>query len=311
MTSAARANFIQGIASLDETLEESWTTESTARGAFVRRGLTVASFNLLETFLMERLDELAKYLNGGNILYSELPPKMQLPAAKAAIEVAANRVRRIENAELRDLVLDLSQSLTSPNSSQVSFSVLSFLWKGSNMSDEDYKSILSKFHVADPYAKVRELTGRLGFPARSATTNEPLMLREDLKQLATERHRSAHESSHSVSTMWLKTVSSTLLRFGVGFDVLASIGAANLRSVNRAYVEDEAWNRAERVDLKIVVDRGKDYAVVSELGSRAKNVSADGDELFRKVSRGGGTNLVVARFDSTPRLMDWAIPNVS
>lgn len=311
MSSSARANFIQGIASLDQTLEESWTTESTPRGAFVRRGLTVASFNLLETFLMERLDEIARYLNGGNILYSELPPKLQLPAAKSAIEVAANRVRRIESAELRDLVLDLSSSLTSPIGDRVSFSSLSFLWKGSNMNDEDYKSILSKFHVSDPYVKVRELTGRLGFPERSATTNDPLMLREDLKQLATERHRSAHESSHSVSTMWLKTVSSTLLRFGVGFDVLASIGAENLRSVNRAYVEDEAWNESARIDLKIVLDRGRDFAVVSEFGSRAKNVGADGDELFRKVSRGGGPNLVVARFDRTKRLADWVIPNVS
>lgn len=310
MSSPARANFIQGIASLDETLEESWTTESTPRGAFVRRGLTVASFNLLETFLIERLDEIAKYLNGGNILYSELPPKLQLPAARSAIEVAANRVRRIESAELRDLVLDLSSSLTSPTGSQVYFSSLSFLWKGSNMGDDDYRSILSKFHVTDPYAKVRELTGRLGFPVLSATTNDPLVLRDELKQLATERHRSAHESSHSVSTMWLKTVSGTLLRFGVGFDVLASIGAENLRSVNRAYVEDEAWNEAAKIDLKVVVDRGRDFAVVSDFGGRAKKVGSDGDELFRKVSRGGGANLVVARLDAAKRLTDWAIPNV-
>lgn len=310
MSSEARSAFLEGISSLEKTLEESWAVEDTPRGAFVRRGLTVASFNLLETFVLERLEEIATYLNSGNLLYAELPQRLQLPSARTAIDVVSSRLRRVDDTERTRLAIELSNTLSSMHKSTVSFSPLSWVWSGSNMGIDDYKSMLRKFHVVNAFAKVRDVADRLGFQTTDPTTGTPLDFADQLNNLAQERHSSAHDSSHSVSTMWLKTVGKTLLQFGSGFDILASVGAANLRAATRGYFDDDEWTSIDRVTLHLVQERSKDFALYSSPNSKATKVLADGDELFRFASRKGKLNDVVARLDRNNRLENWTVPHI-
>jgi len=310
MSSQARSAFLEGISSLEKTLEESWAIEDTPRGAFVRRGLTVASFNLLETFILERLEEVAVYLNSGNLLYAELPQRLQLPAARTAIDVVSSRLRRVDDTERTRLAIELSNALSSMHKSTVSFSPLSWVWSGSNMGSDDYKSMLRKFHVEDAFAKVRDVAGRLGFQTSDPTTGALLDFADQLKNLAQERHSSAHDSAHTVSTMWLKTVGKTLLQFGSGFDILASVGAVNLRAATRGYFDDEGWTSIDRVALHLVKERTKDFALFTGASSKATKVLADGDELFRGASRNRKLNDVVVRMDRNGRLEDWTVPHI-
>ncbi|WP_275776307.1 hypothetical protein [Paenarthrobacter sp. Y-19] len=178
------------------------------------------------------------------------------------------------------------------------------------MSADDYRSTLRKFHVTDAFSKVRELTSQLGFRATDATTGQPLDLRAQLENLAKERHASAHDSSHSVSTMWLKTVGNLLIRFGLGFDILASVGAANLRAGTPDYLANDEWMTAQRVSVHLVVERKSGFAHVREIGGRASKVLPDGDDLFRLANRNRAISEIVARLDRNERVTDWTIPSV-
>ncbi|WP_311213553.1 MULTISPECIES: hypothetical protein [unclassified Arthrobacter] len=310
MTSNARIAFLTGVNSLEQTLEESWAVESTPRGAFVRRGLTVASFNLLETFILERLDEIAKYLNSGNLMYTELPTLMQLPSARTAIEVASAKVRRLDDAALNALSVALGEALSSSQGTRLAFSALSWVWTGSNMSSDDYRAALRKFHVADAFSKVRDVTSRIGFPAVNATSTSPLDLKSLLDELAKERHASAHNSSHSVSTMWLKTVGNTLIRFAAGFDILVSVAASNLREANAEYIADDKWTNADKMIFHLIVEREKDFAYLRDFSGRALKVEKDGDSLFGATTRNRKLNDVVVRVDKNRRIENWIIPSV-
>lgn len=312
LPSLARKAFLEGVTSLEETLEEPWAVESTSRGAFVRRGLTVASFNLLETFILERLDEIAFHLNTGNLLYAELPDQLQLKAARNAIEVANSRLKRSDQNEISQLVIDLSKTLTSLHQSPVSFSALSWAWSGSNMSVDGYASALRRFHVQKPYDRVREVAGRIGFQITDTTDGSALDLSQQLAELAKNRHGSAHNSTYAVSTMWLKTVGKKLLQFGSSFDILASIGALNLKAATADYYANSGWTTADRATFHFILERRQDFALLSEINSRrARRVSNNGDDLFRIASRSPKLNDVIVRLDQNNRLVDWTIPTIS
>ncbi len=82
-------------------------------GEFLRRGMTVAAYNLLETFIDDRLGELASYVNTGHVQFVDLPERLQKRAIRNTLAVANARFGRgsIELMDLRTTAASLGRSL--------------------------------------------------------------------------------------------------------------------------------------------------------------------------------------------------------
>ncbi len=59
-----------------------------AVGSFLRRGLTIVSYNLLEAFVAERVEEVAKHINSGISHFGDLPDPLQKAATVDVVRVA-------------------------------------------------------------------------------------------------------------------------------------------------------------------------------------------------------------------------------
>lgn len=277
-------------------------------GEFIRRGLTVAAFNLLEAFFEKRLGEIAGYINQGSLNFSDLPQKLRLGATKNVIEVAAARARRLPAVELEDLAHHIGESLTSVHGGAV-LSPLTWMWKGSNLSADDFANTLRLFHVHDAFSTVRSTSVKLGFNARDPNNNL-LDLNTALKFLANERHSSAHDSSHQISVMWLNTVGNEITRYASSFDVLVSIAAVALRKGTDEFIRNEKWTTHERARFEFVRERKNDFAHISDGKTKAASVNKSGTDLFDSVGRDRTDYTVVAQTDISGRLTNWKVPAV-
>src|ERR1700729_3202337 len=95
MPGSARSQFLAGLRALRQSLDNPLVSASDDVGAFLRRGLTIVSYNLLESFMSARLEELAKHINSGYTHFIDLPDRLQRAATLDVLRFANSRMQRI------------------------------------------------------------------------------------------------------------------------------------------------------------------------------------------------------------------------
>jgi hypothetical protein len=303
VSSPARDSFLTALAAFRQSADEPAVRGSDTSADFLRRGLTVAGFNLLETFISQRLEECATFLNSGHVQFLDLPERLQRQAIINTIRVAAARLRRPEDdiAVLRTFSRDVGDSLAAVGTS-LQLSSMTWLWEGSNMPPAHYHDTLKRFHVDRPWNTGADLAGRLGFVQPD--------LEDALRNLAAERHKCAHEPLYGVTSLWLRSIPNRILALAAVFDVLVSAAAVQLRSGDAAFIADDAWLTRTRIVLRFVRERATGAAEVLEGRSRARRVSKDADALFREAVGRASSGETVVRQDLHGQLVTWDTPPI-
>lgn len=278
-------------------------------GSFLRRGITVAAFNLLETFITDRLRELASHANSGHTQFLDLPDVLQRRAIRQTIDVAHARLRRTSSSieELRQFSAELGESLASV-SALLSLSPFVWMWPGSNMGAQDYFDALKYLHVRNPRDAVLGLSGRLGFNTVSPT-GEKISVDSELKDLVAERNRCAHTASHQVTTLSVRSLPARIDRFAITFDLLASLSVHRIFLADSSFLGDPAWMDEARVGLRFVRARKDDFAEYIESSQRARRVGHDVAALIRTAcSRASELEAVIVQ-DRSGVVTNWYIPH--
>lgn len=300
MTSNARVALVRGIEGLRAASLEPSVRAAGPAGEILRRGIAVSAYNLLETFIEGRIGEIAGYVNQGHIHFADLPDRLQKNATRGVLEVASSRIRRIPSADVRGFVEKLGNSLAAVNG-PINLSALTWLWSGSNMRDSDYASILRTFHVEKPWDAVGALAVRLGFLPGDPSS--------ELAEFAQERHRSAHDSGHQVSNIWIPLAIDNVVKFSVTFDAFASVAATALRRGDTAFLADSNWTSGV-VGIRRVVERQRDWAEFTETGTIARKIGPDRHTVqLGAATRCSDRDLLVTA-DSGGQITDWSIPSV-
>lgn len=309
MSSNARASLIEGLGAFEDAISDPAVIEASPKGAFLRRGLAVAVFSLLEGFLLERIEELALFINTGTLEFGDLPEKLQQQSIKNVLEVAAARVRHIDVLDIQAFSRDIGTSLAATTGS-IALSPLTWAWKGSNLAVTDYALALKYFHVDSPFGSVLEVSRRLGFTTTDLSGNA-LNLAEHLKQFADTRHAAAHSSRTAISVMWLGSRVNLVKQFAIGFDALASASAAQLRNADSRFLADQKWCNPSRIRVRSVVERKKDYAEFVEGRANAFRTDKNGDSLYRQAAARSAQDQLLVRIGASGKILNWAFPAVS
>jgi hypothetical protein len=309
MTSDARRDLLDGLDAFRASISEPYVISSLPGSDFVRRGLAIAIYNLLESFVGERCVELALHVNGGHLHFSDLPAKLQSRAVRNVLNVANTRSKYIEGPDLPIFAQGLGKSMMA-TVGPVQLSDMTWAWAGSNMGQSDLASVLASLHFKGAFASIRSLSGRLGFPTTDPLGN-PLDLAKELTSFAQERHRAAHRSKHSVSVMWLGSVVDLVMKYAICFDAFASIASHELRLGSLAFSNDERWGNDSRVVVRTVVPRPKGAGEYVEGRKNALKVHSDvATATAAAASRSVAGDLLVV-IDSSRRIVSWSVPSVS
>lgn len=310
MPSTARLQFLAGVAAFSTACDDATVRAPDDVGGFLRRGMTVAAFNLLETFLDDRLGELAVHVNGGSSQFLDLPERLQKRAISQTLEVASARLRRnnFDIAELRDFSQGVGVNLTAMGTS-IALSPYTWAWSGSNLGADDLSTMLSHFQIDKPWEAALDIAGRLGFPIVDAS-GLPLNLRSDFQALAAERHKAAHVASHPVTSLWLRAVPLRILRLATAMDIMASGGAHLLRLGDADMLAGVKWNPVTRVKIRYVRERAKDFAEFTEGRATATRRAADDIRLWSDAAGRCGALETLVRQGLGNEVTDWALPCV-
>ncbi|WP_298455316.1 hypothetical protein [uncultured Cellulomonas sp.] len=308
MSSAARAAFVDGMAAFTTALSEPAVTAQDGAGAFLRRGLTVAAYNLLENFVDDRLTELASHVNAGPVQFLDLPDKLQRRAIQHTLDVATARLRRqnVTTAEMRQFSSGLGQNLTAVGAA-LSVSPFTWAWPGSNLGAADIAGAMSHFWIDGSWETVRGVAGRIGF----TTTNpagQNLDLAEEFRAISAERNSAAHQSIHPITSLWLRALPERLMRLAVPIDLLLSCGAHALHNADATLLAGRKWNASARLKLRFVDQRASDHATFKEAAKRATAKGPDGVALFTAACVQASDYEAVVRRDRVKQVVTWALP---
>ncbi|MBF5082573.1 hypothetical protein [Quadrisphaera sp. INWT6] len=308
----AHEDFLLGLAAMQKAVDELAVRAPNDVGKFLRRGLTVSGFNLLEAFIIGRIEELAAYANKGSTQFLDLPIKLQRRAITQTVSVAKARMSfgNPQSADLRDLSRSLGRSLQAVDHA-LHISPFTWLWTGSNMSADDYMTTLRLFHVSPLAQHIRDLLRRLNLlpSLPSGATYDP---KEDLHELAQERHRCAHDASSNVTSLWLRAAPERLLRHAICFEAFASIAIHQIHVADADFLSDEKWIESSKISIRFIRQRKKDVAEYREGKDIAKRVRKDGDisALMAAACAEKVPFELIVQQDETLRVVDWAIPTV-
>lgn len=304
MSGDARRSFLASLGSLRESLESSLVSGGDAVGSFLRRGLTIVSYNLLEAFIAERATEIAEHVNGGVVHFGDLPDRLQRAATFDVIRFANSRMRR----EKMDLVSGLSFTADvggslAASSGPLKLSSLMWQWEGSNMGASDLGRALSLFHVSSPWKTVEELSRRAG-----AHVSDP---EGTLNGFLRERNKCAHESTYEVSNLWIRAAPTQLQSIGMGADVAMSFAAHQLHIGRNDFLQDDKWMSPCRITYRFITQRKNKWVELVEGGLKPSHVSSDRDALMGgAVNAARGNDQVVIVRDEALQVLDWVYPEL-
>jgi hypothetical protein len=300
----ARRAFLTSLESLRQSLDSPLVSAGDDVGSFLRRGLTIVSYNLLEAFVSDRVDEVAKHVNSGVAHFGDLPNLLQKAATVDVLRVANSRVQRggWDLAATTAFATEVGNSLAA-SSGPLRLSSLTWQWPGSNMNAEDIRRALRLFHVASPWSTIENFTARTG-----ATMPDP---NATLVGLLRERNLCAHESTYQVSNLWIRAVPHQLQVIGMGIDIAISVAAHEIHVGRRDYLDDKDWMSPGRVKFRFVEGRGSKWAEILEGSSRAAHVNTNKDFLLQgAINSARGKHQVVVVKDRNRQLIDWIYPEL-
>ncbi|TDD20740.1 hypothetical protein [Nonomuraea diastatica] len=304
MSGDARREFLSGVEALQKSLGTPLVSGGDAVGEFLRRGLAIVSYNLLEAFVSSRLVEIADHINSGIAHFSDLPENLQRASALDLLSVANSKARRARMDVQAAVAFagSVGASLAA-NSGPIRLSPLMWEWEGSNMNAEDVQRALRLFHVEKPWETIREVTRRTGFHIPDPKTTLVGLLRE--------RNLSAHSSSYPVSNLWIRAVPNQLQTLGMSFDILISIAANQINLANSAFFGDDKWITPSRLSFRFVRERVATWAEILEGKNRAAHVNQDRELAIRNaILASKGKFEVVIVQNSSMQVIDWVYPDL-
>jgi len=300
VTSSARSALTRSLEGLRTASLSPAVRATDPSGEILRRGVAVSAYNLLEAFIEARLAELTIYINQGHLHFADLPERVQKQATRNLLDVANARARRIPDADLRDFVRAVGESLSAVHGA-VNLSSLTWMWSGSNMRTSDFGAVLKSFHVEAPWPSIAALSARIGLNA-----GDPMA---DLDAFAQERHRAAHDSTHQVSNLWIGLAIDHLVKFSVTLDAFASVGAAAMRRGDAAFLADKNWTSSV-IGIRRVKARSNSWAEYTENGTSAFRVGTDLHVVTMNAAQRCSEKDLLIVTDATGQVIDWSIPGV-
>ncbi|MFJ4017950.1 hypothetical protein [Microbacterium sp. NPDC090014] len=303
MTSDARAALTRGVEGLRAASLAPVVRASDPAGDILRRGVAISAYNLLETFIEGRLEELTVHINLTHLHFADLSDRLQQLATQNLLNVASARARRMTKQDVRTFVEGLGRSLAAVHGG-INLSSLTWLWSGSNMGADDFVTILKAFHVKDTMRAVDDLAHRFGFPK----TLDP---KGELHEFGQQRHRAAHNSAHQITNLWIPSAIDQLVKFSITFDAFASVGAGALRRGDADFLADDNWTTGN-LGIRRITERANGvWAEHTETGgTRAVKIDRDLHTLTLAAAGRCTDRDILVISDQSGQIIDWSIPQV-
>ncbi|WP_295716664.1 HEPN domain-containing protein [Mucilaginibacter sp.] len=226
MISAAKDSFIERIRIYNHALQHSILIDSlltnidhNERARFLRNGLAITGFNILEDFIKNRIGEVLALISTSGIDFSRLPERIQeitLFHSLKGIHVLSQR-KKDNSEDWKLFIQQETEKISSTQNTTYQLSPYSIGWDKSNLGKSDIESFLGHFKVGNVWVNINEISRAIG---------QTIPFPDQFFQSAgSRRHSAAHNPNALVSYIDLEAYGLSVKSFAFALDALLSQSA--------------------------------------------------------------------------------------
>ncbi len=305
--SGARSTYIREIAALATAVSSpnvgtASPVLSDPGAAVLRRGAAVTGQIMLESFVRQRVEEVLLDLQQWPAQYDDLPQRFRDRAILDAlpnIEKYGKLLKRQQGDYVTEIVEELEKlvSIAAPNFRFTKFMAGDYT---GNLSDEGLKELLSVFQVKDCWNAMHSLSVDVGFGVPS--------VREVVRSIVNNRHRSAHVGSFSPSASDVLELPQNLRLIGVCVDAaLAASVHTSVRNWQEWVSSDFNW--LQQIELYILRSHGSRLRLTKRGSKRAIRILQKASDASASLLRRDlGKVRLVVQLGNDGRPWTWDIP---
>lgn len=304
MHSASRTNFLERVRILSNALSEGIlidqppsSIEHNERARFLRNGLAIIAFNILEDYIKYRVDEFFSILSSTTVPFNHLPEKVQdialLHSLKGIHTLALRKKKATEDYKgfIQTEVNKSASTLGSP----YSMSSFGFGWDKSNLDYDDIADILKSFQVEGNSAAIGQLTSLIGCPI--------LVPKDFFNNAASRRHTAAHNPNATSSLIDLQDYIVSVKAFALSIDLLICTAIKKIENGTMTIATKIRYND---VKIRYVHKIGSDFSERSQNNSSVLKVhSSESDAITSIQGRRNYQGEMIVILDVPSKVYNW------
>ncbi|WP_156176239.1 HEPN domain-containing protein [Hymenobacter terrenus] len=277
--SSARQALYESISAFSYALESNDITSKdpivdrkhNERARFLRNGLAVSGFAMVEEFVKERTGEILEKIGNGLTPFEELPEGLKTAAIEGVIDAMRFQSNFIDKAHVSAFYQHHSQLIASTMSNPFKISKIAFANSYTNLSSKEIEDVLVAFRIESPWNSLSGIVTRLGLGI--------LAPKQAFENATKRRHTAAHRINTNTEYSELKAYKNESISFCLAYDLLVSKALKLISIKDQDYLKKKklAGNQVQLRYLR----QGSDskWRELKENNSRALKVSIDFEDL--------------------------------
>ena len=223
----------------------------------LRLGLAISAFASLEMYLAARMEAVAQALSASTISPDSLTSELRAFLSVEAIIGLANRLKFEDAANKQTYADNKLAELAKYSDVPPAYVGFGFSPQGSNVGDADIEKALKAFGIEKVWERLAEIASNIGAGSVS--------LKNNFKNLAKTRHRSAHNAASNIPSGDLKEHIQTSILVAVCFDCITI-------SIVRSMASALRYNQfKDALDADVLRYRFLDREISGDWVERAEN----------------------------------------
>ena len=304
-----RQNFLDLQSVIKDTLQQAFVIDAgvgmsihNERARLIRNGLAVMVFTSLEAFIRARVIETLRQIDNNRVAYATLPEKLRYQLSFGAINGIHHQAKRVKASDAIAIIQAEASMLGSLNMSNA-YGVSEFVFgkDKSNISADDISQLLSGLGVkSDIWNEVGAICRRINVGSIGSWV-------ERFKQLANERHKAAHLSSHQVPNTNLHDHVMSAFAIAAAFDIFMSIAVRQLNAGKDVVANPIANSGVGIVFVYPKSSSTVEWGVKREHGQRASRIVADRANAYLAANSLTGVSDCVVELDASSSPVAWKV----
>lgn len=184
---------------------------------FLRKGLGIVTFNILEDYIKERTLEMFNAVSSTLINFSHLPNELQEAATLGALKALIGKAKNEKSNNGNWLGLIQSETANINSTALVNnyiISQYSLMSEGSNINATEITKVLKCLNIEGGWNTLQRISRDIygGIPN----------LNQSYTNISLRRHAAAHEAGFDYEYGWLQTAISEIIAISSSFDIAIS-----------------------------------------------------------------------------------------
>lgn len=221
----SRLNLWRSHSAIKMAMQNSLAVERSELGRLFRKGMTVAAFNALEGFILERWEEITLSLESNRqkaLTFSNLSKQSKEDLLKHHMGLLISNVPRFDD-RLKEFIA--TSEVLDPHTNTL-FPKSTFMPQGSNISDGTLSTSFALCGIKEPW---KQMNSALVFTYPNVGNVE---VKKRFSSFLKLRNKCAHDPSAVADVNEFRTVPNSLLSLSFSFDILISLFGKYLLDAN-------------------------------------------------------------------------------